>query len=547
VVRAVRRLGLLCLLTGACASSAEPSAAALVSVSGDVDVLSKLRSVKVALYAVEATDEATPAKQWNFPSTGGADAVLSPFSFGIVQGTSDRVRLVVRGYGTRAASEPALIEQKLIVGFHDRETVPVQVYLTSACFARAPACDGLGVTCWSSAHAGVGAGQCGPTPSTDVPFSDPPPATLDGGKETLVADAQVSEASVDAALDAAPHAGPADPARAEAGVDGGLPPQLEGECAELNVCTLAAYPCVASATAGYSCLGQLAEWPMPDALPGAKVAPNYDFTSAPGLVLDNVTGLVWQRELPKTYAGCTATNVSRGDSCTWSEAKAYCAQLGLAGRRWRLPGLIELLSILDETRVKPAIDSSVFPGTPGDGTFWTASPNSKPGRGPTQVSFGDLNTNSGDESSAHLVRCVSSTLTRLGRPQDRYKVDTQNSVISDRYSGLVWSRWVSPTSLTSAEAASYCSGLGPGFRVPALKELVTLIDPARSQPAQDPSFPLFDDSWFFWSASPDVGGMAKGLFVLFVQGSVHTQDSIDMLNRIGFFSSPPQYHVRCVR
>jgi hypothetical protein len=73
-------------------------------------------------------------------------------------------------------------------------------------------------------------------------------------------------------------------------------------------------------------------WPMPDALPGSRTMPSY--TSTANTVIDNVTGLIWQRNLPATYAGCTgkspqysanAANAALGSGCSWEEAMHYCA------------------------------------------------------------------------------------------------------------------------------------------------------------------------------------------------------------------------------
>ena len=93
--------------------------------------------------------------------------------------------------------------------------------------------------------------------------------------------------------------------------------------------------------------------------PADAPAGQYTIDAAAGTVTDTKTGLVWQRDIPAgTY--------------TWAGAKAYCSSLGLAGGGWRLPSMKVLQTLVDESRVSPAIDLTAFPGTPSD-FFWTSS------------------------------------------------------------------------------------------------------------------------------------------------------------------------------
>jgi hypothetical protein len=139
-----------------------------------------------------------------------------------------------------------------------------------------------------------------------------------------------------------------------------------------------------------------AQWPMPN--PPSTGLPNpasYD-VSTPGIVVDKVTGLTWQRDVDaKTY--------------TWADAKAYCASLVLEGAcPWRLPTRIELVSILDNTHVDPAIDSVAFPATPPE-RYWSSSPSqSFPGSNYVwYVNFGAGDAYFFDGSTdLHRVRCV---------------------------------------------------------------------------------------------------------------------------------------------
>ncbi|MEI7894520.1 MAG: DUF1566 domain-containing protein [Myxococcales bacterium] len=112
-----------------------------------------------------------------------------------------------------------------------------------------------------------------------------------------------------------------------------------------------------------------------------------------GTVTDNVTGLVWEKNV-------NSSNFS------WADAKAYCAGLPTAGGGWRLPSRMELVSIVDLTKSNPAIDTTAFPNTPSQ-AFWSASAWAGSSSGAWNVLFYDGTTGFGYDVSTKLwVRCV---------------------------------------------------------------------------------------------------------------------------------------------
>jgi hypothetical protein len=115
---------------------------------------------------------------------------------------------------------------------------------------------------------------------------------------------------------------------------------------------------------------------MPDATPNAKVKP--DYVKVTDGVMDKVTGLIWQVGLPSSYSMCMHGDASQPDYglCSWSDAKAYCAALALSsGTSWRLPGKIELESIVDPTRSDTvlALDAAFGGQRSINDDFWTTS------------------------------------------------------------------------------------------------------------------------------------------------------------------------------
>ena len=78
-----------------------------------------------------------------------------------------------------------------------------------------------------------------------------------------------------------------------------------------------------------------------------------------GTVTDTSTGLVWQQETTGPM--------------TWKEALSYCKSLSLGGHDdWRMPGIKELISIIDYGRRNPAIDTTAFPDTLSS-HYWSAT------------------------------------------------------------------------------------------------------------------------------------------------------------------------------
>jgi hypothetical protein len=93
---------------------------------------------------------------------------------------------------------------------------------------------------------------------------------------------------------------------------------------------------------------------LPVSLPG-QLSANGD-----GTVSDKHTGLTWQQaEAPSAV--------------TWEAALNTCENLSLGSHAdWRLPNLKELRSISDDTRVRPSMDRSFFPGAQA-ARYWTST------------------------------------------------------------------------------------------------------------------------------------------------------------------------------
>jgi hypothetical protein len=309
-----------------------------------------------------------------------------------------------------------------------------------------------------------------------------------------------------------------------------------------------------------------AQWSLP-----GESQPEGEYVVSPGgsTVTDTATGLVWQRPLAANPCGAS----DAGAGCTWAGATAYCESLDTAvpgglggyGAGWRLPSLVELLSIVDYANGVPLIQEANFPSTPAV-SFWTQTADGSDATRAWSVSFGDgLNTTQ-LTSVGSEVRCVNSSgvlpaaegCGALGQsccyaegcgvaltcasgtcivnddyvqwpvpsdappvPANQYTLGTTGELVYDSVTSLTWA--LSPGGTTPcgadgagvctwADAGALCASLTTGnlsFRLPTLMELTSIVDYAVV------SGPMIDTAAFpgvmatqYWSST--VGGAAPG-------------------------------------
>ena len=144
-----------------------------------------------------------------------------------------------------------------------------------------------------------------------------------------------------------------------------------------------------------ACAHVRADWPMPH--PPDSGLPNAaSYSASDGVVTDGITHLKWESR-------------PRNAELTWEGAARYCESLELGGAAdWRLPSVIELMSLIDFTQ-SPMIDNRVFSAT--SSPYWTVQRGTESGTYWT-LSFRDGSTN--DAAGRHdgaapttlPVRCV---------------------------------------------------------------------------------------------------------------------------------------------
>jgi len=110
------------------------------------------------------------------------------------------------------------------------------------------------------------------------------------------------------------------------------------------------------------------------------------------IVSDNVSGLEWQDD-----------NLEP-PSLNWVDAIAYCTNLDLGGYSdWRLPNINEITSLVDDSKVDPAI-YSIF--RQRGYFYWSSTTYVKSKNYAWFIRFFDGSHNSNPKRTEHHVRCV---------------------------------------------------------------------------------------------------------------------------------------------
>src|SRR3569623_634208 len=231
----------------------------------------------------------------------------------------------------------------------------------------------------------------------------------------------------------------------------------------------------------------LCGFPMPNAVAtGLPTPASYD-VSQPGLIIDNVTGLTWERDPDDRSAvlGCTLDG-SGALLCPWRYAQMYCEGSRLGGfSDWRLPTILELVSLVDYATQYPTVDTAAFPNTPYE-PAWSAT------RGAGNaldvawvVQFTDGAIRQLFIDQPQRVRCVrgggsGTPQARCYQSNARFQADSTAAVVTDAAPGLVRQKGSASSARSLADATAQCAALGAGTRVPSINELLTLVDFTRS-------------------------------------------------------------------
>lgn len=106
--------------------------------------------------------------------------------------------------------------------------------------------------------------------------------------------------------------------------------------------------------------------------------------------------------------------------------------------------------------------------------------------------------------------------------------------VTDNVTSLVWKQSDDGAGRSWADANTYCSTLGSGWRLPTRAELVSIVDFGRSSPSMDPVFSASANS--YWSSSAVV-----------YAASNHWAVALNNNGRVTSSGNGYTYLVRCVK
>lgn len=243
-------------------------------------------------------------------------------------------------------------------------------------------------------------------------------------------------------------------------------------------------------------------WPLP---PDAPTSANYAVVSGAdgALVTDRTTGLVWQDSVPSTKRDL-------------AEAHAYCNDLVYDGlSNWRLPTRIEAISIM---KFEPTLGGTEL-AAPGISAIvgadfeWTAS--TYPPAQDRGWSIGLANITLTQSSDRCVARCVRGAPLGASAPRVYDILDVD--MLRDPFTGLLWERVPPDTGGTWTAADARCKALAHGgktWRLPGVKELASIVDETRQEPASVPSLGDFSVTMFTandrWKIHFDIGTTYQG-------------------------------------
>ena len=261
------------------------------------------------------------------------------------------------------------------------------------------------------------------------------------------------------------------------------------------------------------------------------------------MVRDNVTGLIWEVKKSKDGQTDYADPHDADNHYTWydDDSETNGGDAGTAGDLkdtkdfisslnnerfggfddWRLPTVLEIASIIDYGRYGPAVDPAFFPNIMPAG-YWSSVTHASNPSYAWRIDLG-----SGIDDYFPKANSYYAFAVRGGKTANAF-VTNGDGTVTDSSTGLVWAQYPAKDgsgnsqTMTWQEALSHCeaSMLGgfPDWRLPTIKELLSIADYSKTGPVIDESaFPATPGS-LFWTGTTSAADPAGAWHVDFGSG-----------------------------
>ncbi len=257
------------------------------------------------------------------------------------------------------------------------------------------------------------------------------------------------------------------------------------------------------------------------------------------VVTDNVTGLEWQDDVDSVEKPwVTQENYDAGNynDTSGDTATTYCSLLGLDGGGWRLPSVEELETLVDDGKY-PTVAEGIFQHI-SSSNYWSSTTYANDSNGAWDVNFYYGYSDGNFKKNSNYVRCV-----RGGQLDNlNFSRDNITEIVTESRTNLQWqdNEDVNTTQRTWQGAIDYCEntlslGGHNDWRLPNKKELLSIADRSRYNPAIDNTIFVNTASPDYWSSTAFVDSTYDAWYVGFGNGGSD------------YGSKGDNGYVRCVR
>jgi hypothetical protein len=246
------------------------------------------------------------------------------------------------------------------------------------------------------------------------------------------------------------------------------------------------------------------------------------------MVRDNVTGLIWEVKTndgsvhdkdntytwydsnPETNGGNAGTSGNGTDTEDFINALNSSNYGGYSD--WRLPTAEELIYIVDYGTTDPGINDSYFPNTMSS-YYWSSTSVNNNSVYKWFINFGNGASDLSQTSNKFSVRAVrggqSGALNNL--------ISNGDGTVTDKASGLMWQQETGGE-MNWGSALSYCENSSlagySDWRLPTIKELVSIVDWSKDNPAIETEYFPNTMSSYYWSSTSRHS--TRALYVYFI-------------------------------